>query len=114
MNSCAALVMTHAHRDAALAQPADQVERLVGRDPAADDEQGFPARRCRVFAPASPAASVCDGAAANNAAVGRRAAQDGADLVLHRAAVPRRAQPQPLLQRLVELPDRQAGHRKIQ
>ena len=28
-----------AHRSAALAQPADQVERLVGRDAAADDEQ---------------------------------------------------------------------------
>ena len=43
-----------------------------------------------------------------------RAAQDGADLILHRAAVSRRAQPQPLLQRFVELPDGQAGHRKIQ
>ena len=29
----------HAHRGAALAQPADQVERFVGRDAAADDEQ---------------------------------------------------------------------------
>ena len=38
-NSCAAAVITAAHRGAALAQPADQVERLVGGDAAADDEQ---------------------------------------------------------------------------
>ena len=37
-------------------------------------------------------------------------AQDDADLVLHRAAVARRAQPQQLLQLVVELPDGEAGH----
>ena len=45
--------MTHAHRDAALAQPADQVERFVGGDAAADDEQnafaaGGAAVRCGI------------------------------------------------------------------
>ena len=44
----------HPHRDAALAQPADQVERLVGRDPARDDEQDLVRRRLgarRLFGP---------------------------------------------------------------
>ncbi len=38
-NCCAPSVRIAAHRSAALAQAADQVERLVGRDAAADDEQ---------------------------------------------------------------------------
>src|SRR5262249_28889703 len=38
-------------------------------------------------------------------------AQDGADLVLHRAAVACRPQPQLLFEGLVELPDGDAGHR---
>ena len=107
---CAASVMTHAHRDAALAQPADQVERFVGGDAAADDEQDAPgvsaagARRSRRCL----RRSALPGRTAS--AVGRRAAQDGADLVLHRAAVLRRAQPQLLLQLLVELADGEAGH----
>ena len=41
---------------------------------------------------------------------GGGAAQDGARLVLHRAAVPRGAQAQPLLEVVVELADGQAGH----
>ena len=49
-NSCAAAVITHAHRGAALAQPADQVERLVGGDAAADDEQDALAGEARCAA----------------------------------------------------------------
>ena len=101
-----------AHRDAALAQPPDQVERFVGRDPAADDEQGFPRGAVGFFR--GPCRSVGFRRGGERFPVRRRAAQDGADLVLHRTAVPRRAQAQPLLERFVELPDGQAGHRKIQ
>jgi hypothetical protein len=43
----------------------------------------------------------------------RRFAQDDADLILHRAAVARRAQPQQLLQPVIELADSQAGHAPI-
>src|SRR5262245_56793376 len=39
-----------------------------------------------------------------------RRAQDGADLVLHRAAVARGAQPQLLFEAFVELADGDAGH----
>jgi len=39
-----------------------------------------------------------------------RVAQDDARLLLHRAAIPRRPQPQAVLQVIVELPDGNAGH----
>ena len=56
-NCCAALVRMHAHVDVALLQPADQVERFVGGDAAADDEQD--ARRCRPGWHVAPALRDC-------------------------------------------------------
>ena len=111
-NCCAAAVMTHAHARAALAQPADQVERLVGRDAAADDEQDAPGCAAASARPrAAPPAGWADRSGrAPRARRPRRPAQDDADLVLHRAAVPRRAHAQQLLELLVELADRQTGH----
>jgi hypothetical protein len=40
----------------------------------------------------------------------RRLTQDDADLVLHRSAVPCRAQAKELLELVVELPDGETGH----
>ena len=94
-----------AHAQAALAQPPDQVERLVRRDAAADDEQNL------LRAPSAPRVSPRRRSlGGKRLAVTRRGAQDEADFLLDRAAVLRRAQPQPLLERLVELADGEGGH----
>src|SRR5271155_1652720 len=47
-----------AHRRTALAQPADQIEALIGRDPARDDQQDAPVVQ-QVDPPPRFAASVC-------------------------------------------------------
>ena len=99
-----------AHGDAALLQAPDEVERLVGGDAAADDQQHALAIGGRHGC--LPALKLGAGLARaagcrNRVAFGGGAPQDGAHLVLDRAAVARRAQPQLLLQGLVELPDGQ-------
>src|SRR5215813_6326986 len=73
------------HREAALLETANEIERLVGRDPAADDQEN--------------AASVRPGGRRElwllpvgggpRRGFDGRGAQDGADLVLHRTAVTR-------------------------
>jgi hypothetical protein len=40
----------------------------------------------------------------------RRVSQDGANLIFHRAAVPRRAQPQQPLEPVIKLPDGETRH----
>src|SRR5262249_12571546 len=111
-----------AHGEAAFFQPADEIERLVGGDAAADDEENafggggatalFRARgRIGRDAPARRR-GLARGCAGFGLAVldARGIAQNGARLVLHRAAVARRAQPQAPLQIVVELADGDAGH----
>ena len=91
-----------AHRDAALAQPPDQIERLVGRNAAADDQQHA---LCRRALGRAARGFIRHGRSGERIVLGRGAAQDGAHLVLDRAAVAGRAQPQTLLELVVELPD---------
>ena len=101
-----------AHARAAVLQAADEIERFVGGDAAADDEQDA---RCRV---ASAARALCRAGCDGRlemiehvvAGLFRGLAQDDADLVLHRPAVARGAQAQKLLQLVVELPDGETGH----
>ena len=93
----------------ALLQAPDQIERLIGGDAAADDEENawsvFARRRGLVFWRRGRREPV------GGAMVGfcRGFAQDHPDLVLHGSAVARRTQPQQLLQRVVELANSQAG-----
>ncbi len=99
-----------AHRDAALAQPADQVERLVGRDPAGDDEQDA---ACRGFWVGRLRGCLCGSGAAlcpGNRRIGGTFRQQQADLLFHRAAVGGGAQPQPLLDVFAQVSDRQRAH----
>ena len=101
-----------AHLCAAILQAADQVERFVGGNAAADDEQNA---RCRSLRGARAFCRAgCDGGSkcSRHVAAGlfRGLAQDDAHLVLHRAAVARGAQPQQLFQLVVELPDGETGH----
>src|SRR5262249_6929617 len=113
------------HRSGAFFWSADEIERFVGGNPAADDQQnaarvrgdgGLCRSRARIRRRALAVAS-----AERRTGLGRvpelrplietsRVAQNGASFVLHRAAVARRAQPQPALQALVELADGDAGH----
>ena len=75
---------------AAVLQPANEIERFVSRDAAADNEK----TRCapRSLAPARlPAGGAVAGSApqqASRAGVLRRLREDGADFVLHGAAMP--------------------------
>src|SRR5262249_7943936 len=114
-----------AHGEAALFEPADEIERLVGGDAAADDEKnalcagavaaGHRGRR-RIGGDAAAWRGVLARAIAGvKLAVleARGMAQNGARLVLHRAAVARRAQPQAPLQIVVELADGDAGHGRV-
>ena len=98
-----------AHLGAAILQAPDQIQRFIGGDAAADDEQDAGAvrlgrprllpRRVRWrFDVVEDAGLFCG------------LAQDDADLVLHRPAMARGAQAQQLLQLVVELPDSEAGH----
>ena len=84
----------HAHLDAALAQSPDQIERFVGRDAAADDEQDV--WGIRLGAAPGPVLSFArriDGRC-KSIRVGGGAAQDGAHLILDRTAVLGCAKPQ--------------------
>ena len=114
-----------AHGDAAFFQPADEIERLIGGDAAADDEEnalcagavaaGRRGRR-RVGCEAAARRGVVARAIAGVELAlleARGVAQNGARLVFHRAAVARRAQPQAPLQVVVELADGDAGHGRV-
>ncbi len=110
------------HGEAVFFEPADEIERLVGGDAATDDEEnvlrvggaggaGLPRRRIRHHAAARRGALVRLGARFDPAGLeARGVAQNGARLILHRAAVARCAQPQPPLQIVAELADGDAGH----
>ena len=104
-----------AHGEAALLQPADEIERLVGGDAAADDQQhalgaggcaGRAARRRRFAGRREILEDVFAGL------LGGRA-QNGAHLILDRAAAFGRAQAQQLLEALVELPDGEGSHEQF-
>ena len=100
-----------AHANAAILQAADQIERFVGGNAATDDEQDAPRIRR-------------DSGRLLTRALQRRLemlkylvtglfgrlAQDDANLVFHRAALPRGAEPQQVLELVVELPDGETGH----
>ena len=105
-----------AHVRAAILQPPDQVERFVGGDAAADDEQH--ALLCGRRGPHLLRHRLCRG-------IWRidqiecfkpgflcRLPQDDAHFVLHGTAMAGGAQPQQLLQLLIKLPDGQARHRR--
>ena len=104
-----------AHARAAILQAADEIERLIGGDAAADDEQNARAQSsprqasALVRRLAGPAARIVR--ATSRPASSAACREDDAHLVFHRAAVARGAQPQQLLQPLVELADGEAGHR---
>ena len=101
-----------AHGDAALLETTDEIERLVGGDAAADDQQhalrrhglGSRAglRRCRRI---DEIERLVPGLV-------RGFAQDGAHLVLHGASMAGGAQAKQRLQPLLELADGERGHRK--
>src|ERR1700734_10338 len=100
-----------AHLGAAILQAPDQVERFISGDAAADDEQHAVAvcfRRARLL----PRRLRWRLEMLQNVVAGlfRGLAQDDADLVLHRPAMACRAQPEQLLQLVVELPDSETGH----
>ena len=98
--------------------PPDEIERLIGRDPAADDQEDalVPERhdwlRDRRWAFRRRSLTAAGGCPCRRCLGWSRGrgAQDGADLVLHRAAVACRPQPQLLLEAFIELPDGDAGH----
>ena len=100
-----------AHGEPALFQPPDQIERLVGGNAAADDQQHalLSGRRSRGWL----RIRRVDDVERRVAGFFRRRAQDGANLVFHRAAGAGRAQPQKLFKLVVELADGQRGHRKV-
>ena len=98
-----------AHLCIPVLQAPDQVERFIGGDAAADDEQDAVAvriGRTRLL----PRRLRWRFDVVEDAGLFRGLAQDDADLVLHRPAVPRGAQAQQLLQLVVELPDGETGH----
>ena len=98
--------------DAAFFQPPDQVERFVGGDAAADDQQdAFGVGDRGGVCVARELGSAAGLLRAGRAFIGR-GTQDSADLVLDRAAAAGRAQAQLLLQLLVELADGEGGHRE--
>ena len=97
------------HLHAAVLQAADQIERFIGGYTAADDEQDAVAVRfSRARHPPRRLRWRFD--VVEDAGLFRGLAQDDADLVLHRPAVPRGTQAQHLLQLVVELPDGETGH----
>ena len=84
-----------AHAGAAILQAADEIERLVGGNAAADDEKDAARIRHhgrRLLPPASR--RRLETLKHLVAGLLRRLAQDDADFVFHRAALPRRTQPQ--------------------
>ena len=101
-----------AHAQAAILQTADEIERLIGRDAAADDEKDAPgvglgserflrrrmAGRLELFEHVA-------------AGIRGRCFQDDAHFVFHRATVPRRAQAEQRLELIVKLADGETGHR---
>jgi len=99
-----------AHAGAAVLQPADEIERLIGGNAAADDEQDPHAGRRRAPGLTRSPRRRLEILQRLAAGILCRRPQDDADLVLHRAAVACRAQAQLLLQFVIELPDGEAGH----
>jgi hypothetical protein len=111
---------------AALLQASDQVERFVGRDAAADDEKdAFAGKPDRIW---GRRAGIPDlGAARRQLDCAprmfrrRRRSRAGREMLreevpglfFHRAAVTRRAQAQAPFDVVVELADREAGHRAV-
>ena len=112
---------------AALLEPADEIERLVGGDAAADDQKDIDEDDFVAAGRLSNCCRACsllqlDGAVRGEPASHRRAqptpaivsqrrfAQDDARLVLHRTAVPGRAQAQALLEVIVKPADGETGH----
>jgi len=93
-----------AAENAALTQAADQVERLVGRDPARDDEQDLACGDLGVDRFRRPCAGL------GHRRVGGAFGQQEADFLLHRAAVRGRTQPQPLFDGLVDITDGERAH----
>ena len=111
-NSCAASGHDRAHGVAALAQAADQVERLVGGDAAADDKEdrggaGLDGRRLRSAA----CGWRCRGGGGCRQLTGTKsAAQDGAHLLFHGDVVLGRGQPQAAAGGGIEAADREGGN----
>ena len=105
-----------AHARAAILQTPDQVERFVGRDAAADDEQdAFLHDRVGARLPRRwlrRRIRRIDQVERLAPGFLRRLPENDAHLVLHGAAMAGGAQPQQLLQLLIELPDGQARHRR--
>ena len=102
-----------AHGEAALLQPADEIERFVGGDAAADDEQHAPrAGRGGLRRFLRRRAGRIELRRLVPALLGGRA-QDGAHLVFHGAAMAGGAQAQQLFEPLVELADGERGHTKL-
>ena len=121
-NSCAARGHHDAHGCAALPQAPDQVERFVGRDAAADDEEdafaGQPDTAVVRLRRAGrhEARGLRDRAGGTFGRGGRSRAgremqrEEMPGLFFHRAAVARSAQAQAPFDVVVELADREAGH----
>ena len=100
-----------AYLRAALLQTSDQVERFIGRDASADDEED-----ARAFGRRDARLVVCRLRGRFKlietlaASIVRGRTEDDSDLVFHGSAVPRRAQAQQLLELVVELADGETGH----
>ena len=100
-----------AHARAAVLQAANEIERFIGGDAAADDEKDARVPSALIVARSAPLRCRRLEMLQHVAAclVGR-ILEDDAHLVLHRPAVSCRAQPQPRLEPVVELADGEAGH----
>ena len=101
-----------AHLRAAVLQAANEIERFVGRNTAADDEKNAPLRprNCTRLKRRRMRGRI-DEVQGFAAGFLGRLPQDDANLILHRAAVPNRAQPQQPLELVVELPNGETSHR---
>ena len=101
------------HGEAALLEPADQVERLVGGDAAADDKQhalrvsGNSVGTCGRSLPRRGRLNQVERFMAG---LFGRSPQDGAHLILDRASATRGAQAQQLFEPLIELADGERSH----
>ena len=105
-----------AHLSTAVLQAADEIERFVGGDAAADDEKDALAHRRGCGRPEAngPAAAGRLGLRQNlPARVLGGLPQNDAHLVFHGPAMPRGAEPEQRLELLIQLPDGEAGHQIV-
>src|ERR1700678_1707748 len=99
------------HACSPLAQAANEIERFVSRNTAADNQKdALRFSRVRWLNLPRGARRRLKRLERVPARILRRLRQDGANLIFHGAAVARRAQPQQPLEPVIKLPDGEARH----